>query len=177
VPDAVPALCRADPRRAFGRGPRAAAARGRCVHAGQAQAGGRVPGLTAVRAGIQQSVSISRPNELDAYPSTGQNAGSTPPGRRAAQMRLIQLKDDAGQLRGGVVDAGGGQVSLRDGVGSVYALVEGPLAAGRSLADEGTAAPGETRLDCAALLEQGRVLSPLHHPDPTHCLVTGTGLS
>src|SRR5690606_34792673 len=177
VPDAVPALCRADPRRAFGRGPRAGAARGRCVHAGQAQAGGRVPRLTAVRAGIQQSVSISRPNELDAYPSTGQNAGSTPPGRRAAQMRLIQLKDDAGQLRVGVVDADGAQVRLLDGVDSMYALAGVAIATGRSLADEATAAPGDTRLDYAPLLQQGRVLAPLHHSDPAHCLVTGTGLT
>src|SRR5690606_35462950 len=31
--------------------------------------------------------------------------------------------------------------------------------------------------DYAALQAEGRVLAPLHHPDPAHCLVTGTGLT
>ncbi|MGY1409803.1 MULTISPECIES: AraD1 family protein [unclassified Luteimonas] len=92
-------------------------------------------------------------------------------------MRLIQLKDDAGQLRVGVVDADGAQVRLLDGVDSMYALAGVAIATGRSLADEATAAPGDTRLDYAALLQQDRVLGPLHHPDPAHCLVTGTGLT
>jgi len=92
-------------------------------------------------------------------------------------MRLIQLKDDAGRLRVGVVDTEGAQVRLLDDVDSTYALAGLAIATGRSLAEEATAAPGDTRLDYAALLQQGRVLAPLHHPDPAHCLVTGTGLT
>jgi hypothetical protein len=32
-------------------------------------------------------------------------------------------------------------------------------------------------LELCELLSQGRVLAPLDHPDPAHCLVTGTGLT
>ena len=92
-------------------------------------------------------------------------------------MRLIQLKDDAGDVRVGVVDADGAQVRLLDTVDSMYTLAGVAIATGRSLAEEAAATPGATRLDYPALLEQGRVLNPLHHPDPAHCLVTGTGLT
>ena len=50
-------------------------------------------------------------------------------------------------------------------------------AGGRGLAEEAAACPGATRLDYAGLLEEGRVRVPLHHPDPAHCRVTGTGLT
>ncbi|TYT27447.1 FAH family protein [Luteimonas viscosa] len=92
-------------------------------------------------------------------------------------MRLIQLKDDAGNARAGVVDADGVQVRVLEGVDGIYALASGAIAAGRSLSEEADATPGDQRLDYAGLLRQDRVLSPLHHPDPAHCLVTGTGLT
>jgi len=92
-------------------------------------------------------------------------------------MRLIQLRDEAGETRAGVVDADGGQVRVLDAPGGIYALANAAIEAGRSLAAQADATPGDTRLDYAALLQAGRVLSPLHHPDPAHCLVTGTGLT
>ncbi|KAF1698372.1 FAH family protein [Pseudoxanthomonas jiangsuensis] len=92
-------------------------------------------------------------------------------------MRLIQLRDDSGNTRVGVVDADGGQVRVLDAPHSVYALASAAIAAGRGLDEEAAAAPGATRLDYATLLRERRVLSPLHHPDPAHCLVTGTGLT
>jgi hypothetical protein len=36
---------------------------------------------------------------------------------------------------------------------------------------------GETRFDCDRLAAGGRLLPPLDHPDPSHCYVTGTGLT
>ncbi|TWT23810.1 FAH family protein [Luteimonas marina] len=92
-------------------------------------------------------------------------------------MRLIQLRDEAGTTRTGVVDADGGQVRVLDAPGGTYALASAAIEAGRSLAAQAHATPGDARLDYAALLQAGRVLSPLHHPDPAHCLVTGTGLT
>lgn len=92
-------------------------------------------------------------------------------------MRLIQLRDDAGNVRAGVVEAEGGQVRVLDGVDGTYALANAAITGGRSLAEQAAATPGDTRLDYAALLGARRVLSPLHHPDPAHCLVTGTGLT
>ncbi|WP_374317682.1 AraD1 family protein [Pseudoxanthomonas kaohsiungensis] len=92
-------------------------------------------------------------------------------------MRLIQLLDEAGNTRVGVVDAQGGRVRLLDGVDSTYALAGAAIAAGRSLDAQAAATAGDATLDYPALLQAGRVLSPLHHPDPAHCLVTGTGLT
>ena len=92
-------------------------------------------------------------------------------------MRLIQLVDEDGATRVGEVDAGGAQVRLLEGPASMHALATAAIDAGRSLDAEVAALPGDTRLDYAALLREGRVLVPLHHPDPAHCRVTGTGLT
>jgi hypothetical protein len=92
-------------------------------------------------------------------------------------MRLIQLLDDSGATRVGVVDARGSQVRLLDSVDSTYALATLAIQGGRSLEAQAERQGGETRLDYAALLASDRVLTPLHHPDPAHCRVTGTGLT
>ena len=92
-------------------------------------------------------------------------------------MRLIQLLDDAGNTRVGVVDADGRRVTLLTGVESTYALAGAAIASGRRLDEQAAAALGQEMFDYPALLQAGRVLSPLHHPDPAHCLVTGTGLT
>jgi len=90
-------------------------------------------------------------------------------------MRLIQLRGDGGDIRVGVVE--GDLVRLLDGVESTWALANAAIAAGRSLEAQATASLGAATLDYAELLREGRVLNPLHHPDPAHCLVTGTGLT
>lgn len=92
-------------------------------------------------------------------------------------MRLIQLSDDAGDTQAGVVDEDGARVRVLEGSGGTYALASAAIAAGRSLAEQAAATAGDVWLDYALLLQQRRVLSPLQHPDPAHCLVTGTGLT
>lgn len=92
-------------------------------------------------------------------------------------MRLIQLLDDSGALRAGAVGAEGRQVRALERTASMYALARDAIANGRGLDVEADARLGQTRFDLAELLAQGRVLAPLHHPDPAHCLVTGTGLT
>ncbi|KAF1686169.1 FAH family protein [Pseudoxanthomonas broegbernensis] len=92
-------------------------------------------------------------------------------------MRLIQLVDDAGQTRVGVVDGHGRSARLLDGVSSTYELAVRAIAAGERLERQAAASPGSLSLDYAGLLREGRVRAPLHHPDPAHCLVTGTGLT
>ena len=91
-------------------------------------------------------------------------------------MRLIQL-ESAGQLRVGAIDEAGVRVRLLDGVASTLDLAQRAIAAGTALEHEAAAAPGTQWLDYAGLLESGRLRSPLHHPDPAHCLVSGTGLT
>lgn len=92
-------------------------------------------------------------------------------------MRFIQLVDDLGATRVGVVLADGLQVRLLETVDSTYALALRAIGAGQDLEDAATALLGGELMDYAALMTAGRVLSPLHHPDPAHCLVTGTGLT
>ncbi len=92
-------------------------------------------------------------------------------------MRLIQLLDDSSVLRVGEVCADGRQVRLLEGVASMYALANAAIAAGLGLETLAAERAGDVRLDYAGLLQQGRVLTPLHHPDPAHCRVTGTGLT
>jgi hypothetical protein len=92
-------------------------------------------------------------------------------------MRLIQFLDDAGGTQVGVVGEAGRQVRVLDRTPSVYALAREAIAAGQTLEQGVQARLGKTALDYRELLERQRVISPLHHPDPAHCLVTGTGLT
>ncbi|MBN6150895.1 FAH family protein [Xanthomonas sp. AmX2] len=92
-------------------------------------------------------------------------------------MRLIQLLDDSGIPSVGAIGPAGTQVRLLREVSSTYALAGAAIEAGLPLADYAERHLGDIVLDYAALLGAGRVLSPLTHPDPAHCRVTGTGLT
>jgi len=92
-------------------------------------------------------------------------------------MRLIQFTDDKGQARVGRVDAAGTAVQILDGVSSTYELALRCAAAGRNLAElaQSIAVAGTEAYQ--PLLESGRLLPPLTHPEPHRCLVSGTGLT
>ena len=92
-------------------------------------------------------------------------------------MRLIQLLDDSSAIRVGEVDADGRQVRLLERTSSMHELAKAAITAGLGLDALAAERIGDVRLDYPGLLEQGRVLTPLHHPDPAHCRVTGTGLT
>ena len=92
-------------------------------------------------------------------------------------MRLIQLLDDSGEARVGVIDQDGAKVRLLGNPGTTYALATAAIAAGRSLEKQAALEQGKDSLDYARLLREGRVLTPLTHPDPAHVRVTGTGLT
>ena len=91
-------------------------------------------------------------------------------------MRLIQFEDSTGQRRVGVVE--GDSIQQVNGTSSTRALALAAIANGRSLLQEvkavGTALGSESY---TVLLESGRVLAPLDHEDPAHCLISGTGLT
>lgn len=91
-------------------------------------------------------------------------------------MRLIQFSDEAGQPRVGRVDESGSRVDILDGVSSTHQLA---LRAGRggSLADLAGSISIAGTEPYQALLESGRMLPPLTHPEPHRCLVSGTGLT
>jgi hypothetical protein len=97
--------------------------------------------------------------------------------RGRGTMRLIQLEAESGQVRVGVVDDAGGQVRVLDGVSSTHALALQAIGAGVTLERQAASSRVTQLLDYVELVRAGRIRSPLHHPDPAHCLVSGTGLT
>ena len=91
-------------------------------------------------------------------------------------MRLIQFEDASGERRVGAVE--GDSIQVIKGTASTRTLALAAIANGRSLQQEiqsvGTALGAESYTQ---LLEACRVLPPLDHEDPAHCLISGTGLT
>lgn len=90
-------------------------------------------------------------------------------------MNLIQYLDTDGSRRVGRVD--GGKVASLTGIGTVIELARKAIEAQQNLdeAAAGMASAGHEAYD--DIITQGRLLSPADHPDPAHCIVTGTGLT
>ena len=90
-------------------------------------------------------------------------------------MNLIQFFNLHGDRAVAAVD--GGVARVVNDTASVYELTIAALSGHTGLAalvaDRGL---GET-VDRAAILAEGRMLSPIDHPDPAHLYVTGTGLT
>jgi len=92
-------------------------------------------------------------------------------------MRLVQFIAADDERRVGRVAGDGRTAEALRGVGSVYELAQSALRSGRRLADLAAETPSDGREALADLLAAGRLLAPLDHPDPAHCLITGTGLT
>ncbi|TBU91616.1 AraD1 family protein [Phytopseudomonas dryadis] len=90
-------------------------------------------------------------------------------------MRLIQFESAKGQRQVGIVE--GDAIHTVRAAGSTRELALAAIRAGRSLQDEVTARGSETGPAYRDLQEAGRILPPLDHEDPAHCLITGTGLT
>ena len=90
-------------------------------------------------------------------------------------MHLIQI-DQGGDKRA-VAQVKDGQATLVNNATTMRELALAAIAAGRSLDQEVTARGAGAAIDYKAALARGAVLPPLDHPDPTHCLITGTGLT
>ena len=90
-------------------------------------------------------------------------------------MRLIQFESSQGQRQVGVVE--GDSIQVVRGASSTRELALAAIRAGRSLQAEVNERGSETGPAYADLLHSGRVLPPLDHEDPAHCLITGTGLT
>ncbi len=88
-------------------------------------------------------------------------------------MHLSQV--DAGGLR--VVVREGSDARVVEGAESAYALALEAAASGRSLAEVIAGRGRGEAVDLAALAAEGRLLAPIHHPDPAHLHLTGTGLT
>jgi hypothetical protein len=89
-------------------------------------------------------------------------------------MHLSQIRTPAGVA---VVAREGSESAVVRGAISVRDLALEALAQGRTLSEAVAAhGLGET-VDLAAEAERGTLLAPIHHPDPAHLHLTGTGLT
>jgi hypothetical protein len=92
-------------------------------------------------------------------------------------MRLIQFEDEAGRIRVGVIDEAGQRVRVLEAVSGNLELAQRAIASGATLEKQAAATPGDQWREYAEILRSQRLRTPLHHPDPAHCLVSGTGLT
>jgi hypothetical protein len=92
-------------------------------------------------------------------------------------MRLIQLNGPTGR-RSGMVD--GDRIRLLRSFHTVYSLVQGALATGASLVQGAGDDTGDEILEYDEVYGGGaewKILTPIDHPEPARCIVSGTGLS
>ncbi len=93
-------------------------------------------------------------------------------------MRVVQYRDLDNAKKVGLVGGDGSVIHPLTGAGSLYELAHEAAETGRSLADLiSEAASSDIELDYDAMLQAGRILAPLDHPEPARFLVTGTGLT
>jgi len=90
-------------------------------------------------------------------------------------MNLIQFLTETGTRAVGAID--GGKANLVTGATSVYALALEAADSGQTLRAAVAAKGLGAAIDPRAILESGRMLPPIDHPDPAHLYVTGTGLT
>src|ERR1041384_2798648 len=93
-------------------------------------------------------------------------------------MRIVQLCAPSGDTRVAMVE--GDKLRLLDGTGSVYALAQAALREFRPLAQTISGCASEQTLDYDQLYRlesEWRLLPPFTHPEPSRCLVSGTGLT
>jgi hypothetical protein len=90
-------------------------------------------------------------------------------------MLLSQIRRAGGGI--GVVARDGSEAALVKGASSVRELALEALAKGATLAETVAAHGLGEAVDLAAEAERGTLLAPIHHPDPAHLHLTGTGLT
>jgi hypothetical protein len=90
-------------------------------------------------------------------------------------VRLLQFLE-AGAERVARVDANGAVLPLSR-YQTTWQLARQAIAEQKSLEQLAGAEPVDAPLSYAELLGEERLLPPLTHPDPAHCLVSGTGLT
>jgi hypothetical protein len=112
---------------------------------------------------------------LDDSAITNQCRGSGRCRTREPQVNLIQLIDENGQRAVATVD--GDTARIVNQAASVYSLATAALDRGISLPAMIAESGLGKQVDRNVLLAEGRLLSPIDHPDPAHLYVTGTGLT
>ncbi|MBX3568515.1 MAG: FAH family protein [Rhizobiaceae bacterium] len=90
-------------------------------------------------------------------------------------LRLIQLKVDGARRVAALSDAG--DARLVNGVATTYDLALKAIAAGTGLEEAVKSAGTGEAVDVDAALKAGTVLAPIDHPDTSHLILAGTGLT
>lgn len=90
-------------------------------------------------------------------------------------MNLIQFTTKDGNRAVAVVE--NGKATTINNTASTYELAIAAIKGARRLPAEIEARGLGNQIDMAALVESGRLLPPVDHPDPAHLYVTGTGLT
>src|SRR5580700_6261305 len=92
-------------------------------------------------------------------------------------MRLVQFAGSDWRVNVGLVVASGDSLQLVKSGSTVYDLAMEAAESGRSL--EGVVDQKLTNVlvNYEEIISENRLLAPLTHPDPAHCLVSGTGLN
>jgi len=91
-------------------------------------------------------------------------------------MRLVQFKALDGTQRVGLVSDDGAALHPLRNTRRVYALALEADRTGTPLADLVRARVSDETVDYTKIIADGRLLLPLDHPDPAHCILSGTGL-
>jgi hypothetical protein len=91
-------------------------------------------------------------------------------------LRLIQFVSDTGARRVGVIDGSANPREL-NGLATTRELALAAFRAGRSIAEEIEFAGLGATIDYAAVIKERRLLLPLDHSDPAHCVLAITGLT
>ena len=92
-------------------------------------------------------------------------------------MRLIQFLTRDGARRVGAILADGDRPKVIDGADNLRDLALAAHRHGMSLEQAVRARGFGETVDYDALIDDKRLLVPLDHPDPAHCIVALTGLS
>jgi hypothetical protein len=90
-------------------------------------------------------------------------------------MRLIQYKHGDGQAAVGIVE--GTFIRPLQKINTTYELALAAIKKNVSIENLAAERMASIQMDYQELIEQGRILSPFHHPDPAQMLVSGTGLT
>jgi hypothetical protein len=90
-------------------------------------------------------------------------------------MNIVQYTDEKGRARVGGVNEGA--VYALQKVNSTVALAQLAMKNAKSLKSMVTSLAAGKPVPLQALLKEKRVLAPVTHEDPAHCIVTGTGLT
>lgn len=90
-------------------------------------------------------------------------------------MRIVQLCHE-GKSRVAIVE-NKNQLRLVEGEGGTYALAKKALQENSTLLKYCQTHASGTLVDYTQALDQNRIEVPCMHPDPAHCLVSGTGLT